>query len=479
MQQENALNAAWSAAWSDFLCNRVTVAERRAAGWLHLLEPTIEAGTDAERLVTLADMAHMAGAALADDTMLRRAADAYDAHLKLEPANVAAIRMKAETLLRLREYEAAFSCFHHVHTLSCQDASVEVAPFRLLHDAECIEDAVRLGADPAHLRTSEAWRELASHLQAAAPTGTEPKLSRTAVSALGPIERALLGPDYGKPLPCPPTSADGAVDAAEGESSPQLRSSIDWEAVQAAYQRDRVVVIDDFFDAPALAALQAYAAHGAHFGSMRRGYLGCFPTDGLTHASLARLVRELASAAPALFGAHALALWWLFKYDESNGEGIGIHADPAAVNLNVWLTDDRACLDGGGLAVYSHVPPLEQATSAVNREFAHGEESDLRAALEAHGTVTRIPYKCNRATLFVSDQYHESVPFRFAPAYAQRRVNLTLLFGDRWTPQAHSHGHGQRDAGAAREPRRGGSASTVAPEADATTAAEDPFGVFD
>ena len=29
---------------------------------------------------------------------------------------------------------------------------------------------------------------------------------------------------------------------------------------------------------------------------------------------------------------------WLFKYSDSNPSGIGIHADPAAVNFNLWLT---------------------------------------------------------------------------------------------------------------------------------------------
>ena len=32
-------------------------------------------------------------------------------------------------------------------------------------------------------------------------------------------------------------------------------------------------------------------------------------------------------------------------------------------------------------------------------------------------------------------QYHESEPFRFKPGYYNRRVNLTLLFGDRWSPR--------------------------------------------
>mmetsp|Transcript_64200 Transcript_64200/g.106737 ORF Transcript_64200/g.106737 Transcript_64200/m.106737 type:complete len:123 (-) Transcript_64200:45-413(-) len=31
--------------------------------------------------------------------------------------------------------------------------------------------------------------------------------------------------------------------------------------------------------------------------------------------------------------------------------------------------------------------------------------------------------------------YHESEPFHFVAGYAERRLNLTLLFGDRWAVQ--------------------------------------------
>lgn len=50
--------------------------------------------------------------------------------------------------------------------------------------------------------------------------------------------------------------------------------------------------------------------------------------------------------------------------------------------MNLWLTEDDACLDGGGLRVYTHVPPLEQPTSSNNREFGPGEEGELRARLQ-------------------------------------------------------------------------------------------------
>ena len=83
------------------------------------------------------------------------------------------------------------------------------------------------------------------------------------------------------------------------------------------------------------------------------------------------------------------------------------------------------------------MPPLEQETQSVNREFeSAAEEAALRERLKAEGEVVTVPYACNRAVVFVSDQYHESLPFRFAPGYANRRCNLTLLFGDRWSVTA-------------------------------------------
>lgn len=465
------LDAAWAAAWADFLSNRIEYAERRAAPFLlslpHILERSADgaAGDEdiSDQLVTLADLAYIAGAARADPKLLSLAVDAYDEHLRRSPSNHEAMRMRAETLLRCRQYAEAFEGFRQLyeHSLrSVGDAgpdgpangipSAEVAPFQLLHDAECIEHAVELGADAGALATAAAWRKLAAELteEGAAEQQAAQKQQQTqdvdlrsaaastryfAVGGLSVSHRALLGRTFGAPLPLPPSVGVEAAHAAEG---PALRVSIDWAAACDTYASKRLLVIDDLLSASTLAALQAYTRHGAHFRTLRRGYLGAFPADGTTHPLILRLATELAAAAPAIFARHALAMWWIFKYDSTtNPEGIGIHADPAAVNINLWLTDDAACLDGGGLVIYSHVPPLEQATHKVNREFRDAsDEASLRESLAGAGATTTVQYKCNRACIFVSDQYHESLPFRFAPGYAQRRANLTLLFGDRWSP---------------------------------------------
>tara|TARA_B110001452_G_scaffold246837_1_gene232448 strand:- start:60 stop:1046 length:987 start_codon:yes stop_codon:yes gene_type:complete len=321
-----ALAQAWSSAWADFLANKVAVAERRAAPWVSALSAegssSSAAGADAESLVMVADLAHICGAVREDPAILRRALAAYDAHLALAPTSQAGLRMRAETLLRLGETREAFEAFDVLYHVTLEDveaqANEEVAPFRLLHDAECVEDAVRLGADPSALEMSAAWRALAAELADNARVEPERNgrgeapdaVRRTPIRSLSAAQRALLGASYGRPLPVPPCACANREAAASGT----LRPRSDWAGLERKYVSERCVVIDDLLSADALAELQQYARHGCHFRTMRAGFLGAFPADGVTHPLLQTLVHELTAAVPTILGGHALGLWWLFKY---------------------------------------------------------------------------------------------------------------------------------------------------------------------
>ena len=69
--------------------------------------------------------------------------------------------------------------------------------------------------------------------------------------------------------------------------------------------------------------------------------------------------------------------------------------------------------DAGGLDIFAKAPPQRAGINSYNREFSSPEEeAQLRATL-AQGGVTHVDYKCNRATIFVSDQFHASEPFEF------------------------------------------------------------------
>ncbi len=430
------LDAAYDAAWRAMQHNQPRAAYAAARPFLHRLAAALSAPADdddyAELIVTLADLAYISGAATADASLLGDAVRAYDLHLARQPTSLPALRMRAEALLRLRRYAEAWRAFDALHLAACAlpaPDDAEVAPFQLRLDAECLDDAVRLGANPAEASTAEGWRELADELEASSRGDAR---ARTQLGALSRTQRALLlrsGRPFQAPLAIPTAVAEVArVPGA-------LRTDIDWRGLQLEYKAKRVVVIDNLLCAAALAELQAWAWHGANFRTLRRGFVGAFPADGATHPLLLTLAEELEAAAPAIFSPHALGLWWLFKYDQTNPDGIGIHADPAAVNLNLWLTPDSAHVEGGGLEVYSRVPPLEQPVQVANTEFASREaEDELRTRLRGAGEATVVDYRCNRAVLFVSDLFHESLPFRFLPGYHNRRVNLTMLFGDRWNP---------------------------------------------
>ncbi len=42
-----------------------------------------------------------------------------------------------------------------------------------------------------------------------------------------------------------------------------------------------------------------------------------------------------------------------------------------------------------------------------------------------------IPYRYNRAIIFDSDLFHTTPALRFRSGYENRRINVTLLYGDR------------------------------------------------
>jgi hypothetical protein len=54
---------------------------------------------------------------------------------------------------------------------------------------------------------------------------------------------------------------------------------------------------------------------------------------------------------------------------------------------------------------------------------------EIRDFLSSANTV-RIPYRENRAVLFHSNPYHQSDRPRFLEGYRNRRMNVTLLFGN-------------------------------------------------
>ena len=202
-------------------------------------------------------------------------------------------------------------------------------------------------------------------------------------------------------------------------------------AAQDAWRskRPQIVVIDDLLTPEALEAMRRYC-WGSTFWrtAYDPGYIGAFPEAGFSAPLLAQIVEEFRTVFSGICGDHALKYIWAFKYDSSL-DGIGIHADAAAVNMNFWITPDEANLDPehGGLVVWDKAAPLDWDFDTFNRD-----ENAIRDFLAKSGAQSvTIPYRANRAVIFDSDLFHQTDVIRFKPGYVNRRINVTLLYGER------------------------------------------------
>jgi hypothetical protein len=134
-----------------------------------------------------------------------------------------------------------------------------------------------------------------------------------------------------------------------------------------------------------------------------------------------------------IFRGHALKYLWAYKYD-SNYTGIKLHADQAAVNVNLWLTPDEANLNkkSGGLVVYTAKPSPEWDFKQYNTQTDFVRQQLLEPTGYANVTFA---YKLNRCVIFDSSLFHQTDTFQFREGYKNRRINLTLLYGDMQSSQ--------------------------------------------
>lgn len=191
----------------------------------------------------------------------------------------------------------------------------------------------------------------------------------------------------------------------------------------------KIVVIDNLLSEEALAGLRRYClGSGLWRTPYTQGYLGAFPESGFAAPILAQVAEELAETFRDIFADHPLRYHWAFKYDSSL-DGIGIHADEAAVNVNFWITPDAANLDPehGGLVIWDKAAPLEWDFAKYNAD--EGAAYDF---LDQSGAKPiTVPYRANRAVIFNSNLFHKTDIIRFAPGYENRRINITMLYGRR------------------------------------------------
>lgn len=191
----------------------------------------------------------------------------------------------------------------------------------------------------------------------------------------------------------------------------------------------RMLVIDDFLSPLALERLRRYCAESTVWKRVYdAGYIGATPEDGFACPLLAQIAEEIQRAYAEIVGRHKFRYLGAFKYDSSMAKGTNIHADYSAVNVNLYITSDEANLDHstGGMKIWAR-----RAVSEAEMRRFNGDEAALREMLEKTETpVVTVTHRANRAVIFDSALYHRTDNYEFRDGYLDKRINVSLLFGD-------------------------------------------------
>lgn len=179
----------------------------------------------------------------------------------------------------------------------------------------------------------------------------------------------------------------------------------------------------------ALALLQRYLLESTiwHDFAHIPGFVASYLEDGLACPLVLQIADEFRAALPDLLGPHPLTQAWAFKGLRGT-EPIDLHADDAAISLNFWVTPDSAnrVPGRGGLVVYPDPPPADW-----NLVDYDADRARIRAFLAGHeDRKLTIPYGENCGVLFESRLFHGSDSPDFAEGYENRRINITMLFGN-------------------------------------------------
>ena len=353
----------------------------------------------------------------------------YRAALECPGAPAVALRNLGHALKRLGRTAEAVDCYRraaahrapdavHDAETAARDTYATTSRVKLTHDIDQLAYLAARGWRPAEAAALiDDYRAVLAGLETGGAPGDTVRLSAD--------ERRRLGPGYNRLRHIAEASALAA--GPFGAWQPP--------AVEDAYRaaRPALAVIDDFLSAEALAALRRYCLESTVWFdfSHRGGYLAAFLDDHLDCPLLLQIADGLRAALPRVLGPHSLRHLWAYKYD-STLEGVGLHGDDAAVNVNFWITPDDANLSpgSGGMTVYPALAPADWRFEDFNADTRR-----IEAFLaEQGGAPITIGYRANRAVLFDSSLFHQTDRFHFRPGYETRRINITMLFGDRVAP---------------------------------------------
>ena len=355
------------------------------------------------------------GVALVELGETAKAIEAFGRAAKLEPHHYQAHR--ALGLLRLSQGERGRALDHFARTYELRrgDDRTTIALKSLTTATRCKleHDAEQFLHIAQRTRERLRFESLAKSYRAIAEEVAE------GATTLRAAQIDALGEDYNTPihLRAAPEVAGGAVN-----------ERADRAAAAAQFDAQGAIFLDDLLTPQALDILRRFLLQSTiwHDFSHIDGFVASYLEDGLACPLLLQIADELRGAFPGILGAHPLCQAWAFKGLRAQA-AVDVHADDAAVSVNLWVTPTQANLnpEGGGLIVCRTAPPQGWQI----RGYDADRQRIVTFLEQEAGNSLVVPYRENRAVLFRSHLFHHSDHPEFASGYDNHRINLALLYG--------------------------------------------------
>ena len=190
------------------------------------------------------------------------------------------------------------------------------------------------------------------------------------------------------------------------------------------------IVLDNFLNKEALDKLYSFCLTNSIWNEFdyKNGYIGSFIENGFNSPLIMQISEEIKERYPNIFKNFKLSKAWGFKCNNQK-KGIKIHADYSAINLNFWITPDKANLNKntGGLLIWDKEAPKNWDFDKYNNDH----KAIKNYLKKTSSKIKRIKYKSNRAMIFNANLFHVSDKCHFKNNYINRRINITFLYGKR------------------------------------------------
>jgi Flp pilus assembly protein TadD len=213
-----------------------------------------------------------------------------------------------------------------------------------------------------------------------------------------------------------------------------INEALDWQYVQESYKASSVVYFDDFLSPEALEELRKFCLESTvFFRDSEAGFVGSYMSEGFVCSLIYQVIADLKRNLSDILAGLPLNNMWVYRY-ASRGSGVKTHTGDGSVTINFWITPDEANLNpngGSGLVMYDKEQPLDWDWLKYN---TYKDDPRVQARINeflASANSLTIPYRCNRAVIFHSNLFHRSDPFHFHDSFENRRMNITMLFGQR------------------------------------------------